>query len=158
MTTKTKFCLQNHHKIFDLMTWPYEYSHFIHFKSVATEVEIQFLSTLIISPSLLPQFGSAFFSSKEGVSQYLCPYNECKSLVFGDEFLAQGLHLKSHQRCSAGIRPVKFFHTDWIIISLWFLSYTQRHCHVRIEKGPVQTVAIKLEAHNSLEYHYMLKH
>ncbi len=43
---------------------------------------------------------------------------------------------KSHQRCSAGIRPVKFFHTDWIIISLWFLSYTQRHCHVRIEKSP----------------------
>ncbi len=27
-----------------------------------------------------------------------------KSLVFGDEFLAQGLHLKSQQRCSAGIR------------------------------------------------------
>ncbi len=27
-----------------------------------------------------------------------------KSLVFGDEVLAQGLHLKSHQRCSAGIR------------------------------------------------------
>ncbi len=78
-----------------------------------------------------------------------------KSLVFGDEFLA---HLKSHQRCSAGIRPVKFFHTDWIIISLWFLSYTQRHCHVRIEKGSVQTVDIKLEAHNSREYHYMLKH
>ncbi len=55
-------------------------------------------------------------------------------------------------------RPVKFFHTDSIIISLWSLPYTQRHCHVRIEKGSVQTVAIKLEAHNSLEYHYMLKH
>ncbi len=27
-----------------------------------------------------------------------------KLLVFGDEFLAQGLHLKSHQRCLAGIR------------------------------------------------------
>ncbi len=79
-----------------------------------------------------------------------------KSLVFGDEFVA---HLKSHQRCSAAFcRPVKFFHTDWIIISLWFLSYTQRHCHVRIEKSPVQTVAIKLEAHNSIEYHYMLQH
>ncbi len=78
-----------------------------------------------------------------------------KSLVFGDEFVA---HLKSHQRCSAGIRPVKFFHTDWIIISLWFLSYTQRHCHVRIEKGSVQSVAIQLEEHNSLEYHYMLKY
>ncbi len=79
-------------------------------------------------------------------------------LVFGGEFLSQGLYLKSHQRCSAGIRPVKFFHTDWIIISLWFLSYTQRHCHDRIEKVSVQTVAIKLEAHNSLQYHYMLKH
>ncbi len=66
------------------------------------------------------------------------------SLVFGDEFLAQGLHLKSHQRCSAGI-------------SLLSLPYTQRHYHVRIEKGPVQTVAIKLEAHNSIEYNYMLK-
>ncbi len=71
------------------------------------------------------------------------------------------LHLKSHQRCSAGIRT-------WLsadqsssstltqsIISLWPLPYTQRHCHVRIKKA-VQTVAIKLEAHNSLEYHYML--
>ncbi len=38
----------------------------IYFKTVATEVEIQFLSTLIMFPSLLPQFGSAFFSSKEG--------------------------------------------------------------------------------------------
>ncbi len=70
--------------------------------------------------------------------------------VIGDEFLS---HLKSHQRSSAAFcRPVKFFHTDWIIISLWFLSYTQRHGHVRIEKGSVQTVAIQLECH------YMLKH
>ncbi len=28
---------------------------------------------------------------------------------------------------------------------------------MRIEKGPVQTVVIKLEAHNSIEYDYMLK-
>ncbi len=28
--------------------------------------------------------------------------------------------------------------------------------HVRIEKAPVQTVTIQSEAHNSLEYHYML--
>ncbi len=54
------------------------------------------------------------------------------SLEFGDEFVSQGLHLKSHQRCSAGIRtrPVKFFHTDSIVISLLTLPYTQRHCHV----------------------------
>ncbi len=29
---------------------------------------------------------------------------------FGDEFLAQGLHLQSHQRCSAGIRT--WFYAD----------------------------------------------
>ncbi len=40
--------------------------------------------------------------------------------------------------------------------SFWTLPYTQRHCHVRIEKSPVQTVTIILEAHNFLEYHYML--
>ncbi len=33
-----------------------------------------------------------------------------KSLVFGDEFLAHGLHLKSHERCSAGIRTWLYFH------------------------------------------------
>ncbi len=33
-----------------------------------------------------------------------------KSLVFGDEFLAQGLHLQSHQRCSTGIRT--WFYAD----------------------------------------------
>ncbi len=60
-------------------------------------------------PSLLPQFVSAFFTSKEGVSSTCVHIMNVKSLVFGDEFVA---HLKSHQRCSAGIRPVKFFHTD----------------------------------------------
>ncbi len=28
--------------------------------------------------------------------------------------------------------------------SFWTLSYTQRHCHVRIEKGPVQTLRFVL--------------
>ncbi len=58
-----------------------------------------------VSKLMLPQFGSAFFSSKEGgVPVLVSIWWMYKSLVFGDEFLAQGLHLKSHQRCSAGIR------------------------------------------------------
>ncbi len=84
--------------------------------------------------------------------------------VIGDEFLVQGLHLKSHQKCSAGIRTClsadqssssTLTESSFLFESL---PYTQRHCHVRIEKGQVQTVAIKLDAHNSLKYHYMLKH
>ncbi len=79
--------------------------------------------------------------------------------LFGDEFLAQGLHLNSHQRCSAGIRTLlSADQSSSSTLTELTLSYTQRHCHVRIEKGHIQTVAIKLEAHNSQEFHYMLKH
>ncbi len=110
------------------MTCTYVYSHFIHFQTVATK-KLMYLN--IAFPPLLQQFWSVW---KDWTRMY-------KSLVFDDEFVD---HLKSHQRCSdAFCRPVKFFHTDWIIISLWFLSYTQRHCHVRIEKSPVQTVSIQ---------------
>ncbi len=77
---------QTHHQT--PMTCTYGYSHFIHTKTVATEVEIQFLSTWIMFPSLLPQFGSAFFSSKEGVCQYFCPYNECTRIHYILLFLA----------------------------------------------------------------------
>ncbi len=55
---------QTHHQT--PMTCTYGYSHFIHTKTVATEVEIKMLSTWMMFPSLLAQFGSAFFSSKEG--------------------------------------------------------------------------------------------
>ncbi len=84
--------------------------------------------------------------------------------MFGDEFLAQGLHLKSQQMSSAGIRTwlsadqSSYSTPTQSITSFLTLPYTQMHCQVRIEKGPVQTVAIKLEARNFLEYHYMLKH
>ncbi len=52
-----------HHQT--LMTYGYIWIQSFHtLQTGATEMEIQFLSTFI---SLLPQFGSAFFSSKEGV-------------------------------------------------------------------------------------------
>ncbi len=83
--------------------------------------------------------------------------------MFGDEFLAQGLYLKSHQKCSAGIRTwlsADESSSSTLTESSFIFGpcLIHRHCHVRIEKGPVQTVAIKLEVHNSLEYHYMLKY
>ncbi len=45
-----------------------DFTYFMHFRTVAAEVEIQFLNSWIMFPSLLPQFGSGFFTSKEGVS------------------------------------------------------------------------------------------
>ncbi len=66
-------------------------------------------------------------------------------MVFGDEFLA----LKITAEVSTD--QLSSFMLTQSITSFFTLSYTQRHCHVRIEKGPVQTVAIKLDAHNSLQ-------
>ncbi len=43
----------------------------------------------------------------------------------------------------------------FIIFNLYIFSMSSVENRNRIEKGPVQTVAIKLD---SLEYHYMLKH
>ncbi len=81
-----------------------------------------------------------------------------KSLVFGDEFLDKGLHLKLHFSSWLSVDQSSSSTPTESIIYFLTLPYTQRHCHVRIEKGPAQTVAIILEAHNSLEYYYLFKH
>ncbi len=88
-------------------------------------------------PNCSNKDGNIIHVLKKMISTSVATVLKCmKWLVFGDEFVA---HLKSHLRCSAAFcRPVKFFHTDWIIISLLSLSYTPRHCHVTVEKAPVQ--------------------
>ncbi len=79
-----------------------------------------------------------------------------------DEFLVHGLHLNSHQRCSAGIKTClsadQSSSSTLTESSFLFDPSLIHRGTVMLEKGPVQTVAIKLEAHNSLEYHYMPKH
>ncbi len=52
-----------------------------------------------------------------------------KSLVFGDEFWAQGLHLKSHQRCSAGIRT--WFYVDQVLPHWLNQSFLLEPCLIR---------------------------
>ncbi len=64
-----------------------------------------------------------------------------KSLVFGEE-------LSADQSSSSTLTESSFLFDPCLI----------HRDTVVLEKGPVQTVAIQLEAHDSLEYHYMLKH
>ncbi len=64
-----------------------------------------------------------------------------KSLVFGEE-------LSADQSSSSTLTESSFLSDPCLI----------HRDTVVLEKGPVQTVAIQLEAHDSLEYHYMLKH
>ncbi len=66
------------------MTCTYGYSHFIHFKTVATEAEIQFFYNLVLDGNkymncfhLCFHSLKVFFSLlKKSVSQYFCPYND----------------------------------------------------------------------------------
>ncbi len=89
-------------------------------KTVATEIEIQFLNTWICSIVVATDLEVHFSVLKKGVSQYFCLYSVCTS----HWCLVMSFWLKvciySHTRgfklgLGLGLcRPVKFFHTDWI--------------------------------------------
>ncbi len=74
---------------------------------------------------------------KKGVSQYFCPYKECTShwclvrMFVSRSAFKVTPEVFSWDQDLAFCRPDQFFHTDWIIIYLWSLPHTQRHCHVR---------------------------
>ncbi len=109
-----------------------------------------------------PEVFSCFLQTSQvlphWLNHHLKSHQRCSAADQSSSSTLTESSFKSHQRCSAAFcRPVKFFHTDWIIISLWFLSYTQRHCHVRIEKSSVQTVAT-IRSTQFPRNHYMLKH
>ncbi len=80
---------------------------------------------------------------KKGVSQYFCLYSVCTS----HWCLVMSFWLKvciySHTRGVKLGLGLGFMQTSQVLphwlnqsFSFWTLSYTQRHCHVRIEKGP----------------------
>ncbi len=132
-------------------------------KTVATEMEIQFLNMNYVPIVVATDLEVHVSVLKKGVSQYFCLYSVCTS----HWCLVMSFWLKvciySHTRGVKLGLGLGFMQTSQVLphwlnqsFSFWTLSYTQRHCHVRIEKSPVQTVAIILEAHNFLEYHYML--
>ncbi len=64
-----------------------------------------------------------------------------KSLVFGDdEFVAQGLHLKSHQRCSDGIRTnlnshlkFAFFSGSYVYVQLFYFKSNENNIFIAIK-------------------------
>ncbi len=123
-------------------------------KTVATEI-FKYMNyvPIVVATDLEVHFSVL----KKGVFQYFCPYIVCTS----HWCLVKSFWLKvciySHTRGVKLGLGLGFMQTSQVLPHwLWTLPYTPRHCHVRIEKGPVQTVAIILEAHNFLEYHYML--
>ncbi len=145
------------------MTCTYEYSHFRHFQNCCNRDGNTIFKHMNYVPIVVATDLEVHFSVlKKGVSQYFCLYSVCTS----HWCLVMSFWLKvciySHTRGVKLGLGLGFMQTSQVLphwlnqsFSFWTLPYTQRHCHVRIEKGPVQTVAIILEAHNFLEYHYM---
>ncbi len=132
-------------------------------KTVATEMEYNFKYMNYVPIVVATDLEVNFSVLKKGVSQYFYLYSVCTS----HWCLVMSFWLKvciySHTRGVKLGLGLGFLQTSQVLphwlnqsFSFWTLSYTQRHCHIRIEKAPVQTVAIILEAHNFLEYHYML--
>ncbi len=147
-----------------IMTCTYGYSHFRHFQNCCKRDGNTIFKYMNYVPIVVATDLEVHFSVlKKRVSQYFCLYSVCTS----HWCLVMSFWLKvciySHTRGVKLGLGLGFMQTSQVLphwlnqsFSFWTLSYTQRHCHVRIEKGPVQTVAIILEAHNFLEYHYML--
>ncbi len=119
--------------------------------------EIQFLSTLIMFPSLLPQFGSAFSLLKKGVSQYFCPYNERTS----HWCLVMSFWLKSAFKVTSDVFS---WIRSWLSADLSSSSTRLNHnlsdlalytetlsCYNRKESCPN---CYKTKSHNSPEYQY----
>ncbi len=145
------------------MTCTYGYSHFRHFQNYCNRDGNTIFKYTNYVPIIVATDLEVHFSFlKKGVSQYFCLYSVCTS----HWCLVMSFWLKvciySHTRGVKLGLGLGFMQTSQVLphwlnqsFSFWTLPYTQRHCHVRIEKGPVQTVAIILEAHNFLEYHYI---
>ncbi len=83
-----------------------------------------------------------------------------KSLVFGDEFWLK-VCIYSHTRgvklgLGLGFMQTSQVLPHWLNQSFIFEPCLIHRDIVMLEEKRVQTVAIILEAHNFLEYHYML--
>ncbi len=162
MTVNADLEPKTHHQT--PMTCTYGYSQFRHFQNCCNRDGNTIFKYMNYVPIVVATDLEVHFSVlKKGVSQYFCLYSVCTS----HWCLVMSFWLKvciySHTRGVKLGLGLGFMQTSQVLphwlnqsFSFWTLSYTQRHCHVRIEKGPVQTVAIILEAHNFLEYHYML--
>ncbi len=125
------------------MTCTYGFSHFRHLQNCCYRDEIQLLNTWIMFPSLLPQIWKCILLFLKKGCQYFCLY----SVYTSHWCLVMSFCLKvciySHTRgvklgLGLGFMQISQVLPHWLNQSFyfWTLSYTQRHCHVRIEKSP----------------------
>ncbi len=126
------------------MTCTYGYSHFRHFQNCCNRDGNTIFKYMNYVPIVVATDLEVHFSVlKTGVSQYFCLYSVCTS----HWCLVMSFWLKvciySHTRGVKLGLGLGFMQTSQVLphwlnqsFSFWTLSYTQRHCHVRIEKSP----------------------
>ncbi len=96
--------------------------------------------TALLSHSELPQ---GKFLHRDSPSQYFCLYSVCTSHWCLVMSFCLKVCIYSHTRGVKLGLGLGFMQTSQVLphwlnqsFSFWTLSYTQRHCHVRIEKSP----------------------
>ncbi len=126
------------------MTCTYGYSHFRHLQNCCNrDGNKNFKYMNYVSIVVATDLEVHFSVLKKGVSQYFCLYSVCTS----HWCLVMSFWLKvciySHTRGVKLGLGLGFMQTSQVLphwlnqsFSFWTLSYTQRHCHVRIEKSP----------------------
>ncbi len=126
------------------MTCTYGFSHFRHFQNCCNRDGNTIFKYMNYVPIVVATDLEVHFSVlKKGVSQYFCLYSVCTS----HWCLVMSFWLKvciySHTRGVKLGLGLGFMQTSQVLphwlnqsFSFWTLSYTQRHCHVRIENSP----------------------
>ncbi len=126
------------------MTCTYGFSHFRHFQNCCNRDGNTIFKYMNYVPIVVATDLEVHFSVlKKGVSQYFCLYSVCTS----HWCLVMSFWLKvciySHIRGVKLGLGLGFMQTSQVLphwlnqsFSFWTLSYTQRHCHVRIENSP----------------------
>ncbi len=125
------------------MTCTYGFSHFRHFQNCCNRDGNTFFKYMNYVPIVVATYLEVHFSVlKKGVSQYFCLYSVCTSHWCLVMSFWLTVCIYSHTRGVKLGLGLGFMQTSQVLphwlnqsFSFWTLSYTQRHCHVRIEKG-----------------------
>ncbi len=126
------------------MTCTYGYSHFRHLQNCCnrdgnTIFKYMNYVSIVVATDLEVHFSDL----KKGVSQYFCLYSVCTIHWCLVMCFWLKVCIYSHTRGVKLGLGLGFMQTSQVLphwlnqsFSFWTLSYTQRHCHDRIEKSP----------------------
>ncbi len=138
MTVNADLETKTHHQT--SMTCTYGFSHFRHLQNWDGNTIFKYMNYV---PIVVATDLEVHFSVLKKGCQYFCLYSVCTSHWCLVMSFCLKVCIYSHTRGVKLGLGLGFMQTSQVLphwlnqsFSFWTLSYTQRHCHVRIEKSP----------------------